>query len=346
MIEMRGLRSDCLRAEKKTLRRQARVVTSALGLACFFGACATGGSALLSEAAPVNSPETGWETSLRADKALVGKIWEVSTRRFISAEALLENLKSREYVLLGEKHDNPDHHSLQREILTALSAEAGLGAVSFEMMATDIAPRLETLGTRKFASSELLAEYIEWDSQGWDWAFYGPLVSLAYERNLPIYAGNISRAQMSALYASDSPVAVGAVGELARAQLRADIDSSHCGLLPESQFDAMVRVQQGRDESLARSLVGANNAEGKAAVLIAGNYHIRQDLGVPNYLLRAQPSLQREAIASVAFLEVAEGGTQPEHYLEDSIELPAYDYLWFTPALANKDYCAGMRGEE
>ena len=60
------------------------------------------------------------------------------------------------------------------------------------MMATDIAPSLETLGTRKFASSELLAEYIEWDSQGWDWAFYGPLVSLAYERNLPIYAGNIS----------------------------------------------------------------------------------------------------------------------------------------------------------
>jgi uncharacterized iron-regulated protein len=108
----------------------------------------------------------------------------------------------------------------------------------------------------------------------------------------------------------------------------------------------MVRVQQGRDESLARSLVGANNAEGKAAVLIAGNYHIRQDLGVPNYLLRARPSLQREAIASVAFLEVAEEGTQPAHYLEDSVELPAYDYLWFTPALANKDYCAAMRGEE
>ena len=346
MLEMHGLCSDCLRVEKKILRRQARAVTSALGLAFFLGACATGDSELLNESASVNSPEQGWQTSLRADKALVGKIWEVSTRQFISAEVLLEKLKLREYVLLGEKHDNPDHHSLQREILTALSEEAALGAVSFEMMATDIAPRLETLGTRKFASSDRLAEYIEWDSQGWDWGFYGPLVSLAYERNIPIYAGNISRTQMSALYASDSPVAEGAVGEIARAQLRADIDSSHCGLLPESQFDAMVRVQQGRDESLARSLVGVKNAEGKASVLIAGNYHIRQDLGVPNYLLRAQRSLQRDAIASVAFLEVAEEGTQPGHYLEDSVELPAYDYLWFTPALAKKDYCAGMRGEE
>lgn len=346
MLEMRGLRSDFSRTEGKTLQRQVRAVTSALGVAFFLGACATGGSALFSEAVPVNSPEQGWKTSLRADKALVGKIWEVSTRRFISAEALLENLKSREYVLLGEKHDNPDHHSLQREILTALSEEAGLGAVSFEMMATDIAPRLETLGTRKFASSDRLAEYIEWDSRGWDWGFYGPLVSLAYERYIPIYAGNLSRAQMSALYASDSPFTEGAVGEIARARIRADIDASHCGLLPESQFDAMVRVQHGRDESLARSLVGAKNAEGKTAVLIAGNYHIRQDLGVPNYLLRAQPSLQRDAIASVAFLEVAVEGTQPGHYLEDSVELPAYDYLWFTPALANKDYCAGMRGEE
>lgn len=346
MLEMRGLRSDCLRAEKKTLRRQARVVISALGLACFLGACASNDSAALADAAPINAPERGWQTLLRPDEALVGKIWEVSTGRFISAEALLENLKSRQYVLLGEKHDNPDHHLLQREILTALREEAVLGAVSFEMMATDISPRLETLGTRRFESSDLLAEYIEWDKQGWDWGFYGPLVSLAYERNVPIYAGNISRAKMSSLYASYSPVAEGAIGELARAQLRADIDASHCGLLPESQFDAMVRVQQGRDESLARSLVDAKNADGKAAVLIAGNYHIRQDLGVPNYLLRAQPALQREAIASVAFLEVAEGGTQPAHYLEDSVELPAYDYLWFTPALANKDYCAGMRGEE
>jgi uncharacterized iron-regulated protein len=346
MFKMRALRSHCLRVEKKNLWRRAGVMAGALGLACFLGACASNDSAALADAAPTNAPERGWQTSLRADEALVGKIWEVSTGRFISAEALLENLKSREYVLLGEKHDNPDHHLLQREILAALSEETVLGAVSFEMMTTDIAPRLKTLGTRRFASSDLLAEYIEWDTQGWDWEFYGPLLSLAYERNVPIYAGNISRTEMSSLYASDSPVAEGAVGELARAQLRADIDASHCGLLPESQFDAMVRVQQGRDESLARSLTGEQLSNGKVALLIAGNYHIRQDLGVPNYWLRAQPTLQRDAIAAVAFLEVAEEETQPGNYLEGSVEVPSYDYLWFTPALANKDYCAGMRGEE
>ena len=249
-------------------------------------------------------------------------------------------------MLLGEKHDNPDHHALQREILTALIDDAALGAVSFEMMATDVAPRLETLASRSFANSDILAEYIEWDTQGWDWGSYGSLVTAAYESGVPIYAGNISRAQISALYASDGPIAEGVVGEAARAQLRADIDSSHCGMLPESQFDAMVRVQQGRDESLARSLLDVREAEkGQVSVLIAGTYHIRQDLGVPNYLLRAQTGLRRDAIAAVAFLEAAEDGMHPSHYLEHSVALPAYDYLWFTPALADKDYCAGMRGE-
>lgn len=344
MLDFRVLQDACLWPVAKAFVAKKPMLASALAL-WILSSCAANEDVAQTKSAPMNTPERGWQTSLRADSPLVGRIWEVSSGRFISAESLLAKLKMSEYVLLGEKHDNPDHHALQREMLATFADHGTLGAVSFEMLATDMMPRLATLGTRRFASNERLADYIEWDRQGWDWNLYGPLVSTAYQRGVPIYAGNISRPQMSALYASDAPVAEGAVGELGRAKLKEDIDSSHCGMLPESQFDAMVRVQQGRDESLAKSLVDAQRAHGKSTVLIAGNYHIREDLGVPNYLLRAHAGLTRDAIAAVAFLEVVDDQSQPERYLDDSVELPAYDYVWFTPALADKDYCAGMRGE-
>ena len=77
--------------------------------------------------------------------------------------------------------------------------------------------------------------------------------------------------------------------------------------------------------------------------LIAGNYHARHDLGVPNYLLRQYLDLQRTDIVSISFTEVSPDGLDPQQYLESTAGVPAYDYIWFTPAVSNEDYCASMR---
>ena len=210
MLDFRVLQDACLWPVAKAFVAKKPMLASALALG-ILSSCAANEDVAQTESAPMNTPERGWQTSLRADSPLVGRILEVSSGRFISAESLLAKLEMAEYVLLGEKHDNPDHHALQREMLATFADHGTLGAVSFEMLATDMMPRLATLGTRRFASNERLADYIEWDRQGWDWNLYGPLVSTAYQRGVPIYAGNISRPQMSALYASDAPVAEDAV---------------------------------------------------------------------------------------------------------------------------------------
>ena len=51
-------------------------------------------------------------------------------------------------------------------------------------------------------------------------------------------------------------------------RLLADIDESHCGLLPESQFPPMVRVQQTRDHIMAQSLLLDEGKNHGLAVLI------------------------------------------------------------------------------
>ena len=127
-------------------------------------------------------------------------------------------------------------------------------------------------------------------------------------------------------------------------KLNADIDESHCGMLPESQFPAMVRVQQARDFSMAGS-VSAKESSGKLNVLIAGNFHVRQDLGVPNYLLAADDTLNRNQIVSLSFQEVDSSELSPQEYLQQFNEVKAFDFIWFTPAISNENYCASLRGE-
>src|SRR5690349_16481807 len=51
---------------------------------------------------------------------LAGKIWDVRAGAFVSQRDLLARLPSAPQVILGETHDNPEHHRLQRVVLDSL----------------------------------------------------------------------------------------------------------------------------------------------------------------------------------------------------------------------------------
>lgn len=283
-----------------------------------------------------------WQSSLYSNHALVGVVWDVANNEAITPAQLSSRVLSAKYLLLGEKHDNPDHHLLQLEITQMLAQANRLAAISMEMMDSAVQPKLDVIASRDLDSMEALEAYLDWDSDGWDWGFYGPLLRAALDFKIPLFAGNISREAMMEVYASQeqSPWQ-STVSETVMAQLISDIDASHCGLLPESQFPAMVKVQQARDAAMAESL--PSPGEDKVSVLIAGNYHARQDLGVPNYLLAAKPELQRQDILSISFMEVSQESDIASEYVESTANVAAYDYIWFTPAISDEDYCASMR---
>jgi uncharacterized iron-regulated protein len=283
-----------------------------------------------------------WTSALYAEHPLVGVVWDIRRKTAISPAELNLELQSASYLLLGEKHDNPDHHSLQLAVLASLLEANKLHSVSFEMMSDEIQASLNRINQTRFSTEDELKDFIQWDDQGWNWGFYGPLLRLVIDNGVAIRAGNISRQRMSAVYADlDISKQWEFIGAEVLARLIQDIDDSHCGLLPESQFSAMVRVQQARDSAMAKSLPPPISES--VSVLIAGNYHARQDLGVPNYLLREHNGLARNNIASLSFVEVSPQGLDPEQYLESTAGVPAHDYIWFTPAVSNEDYCASMR---
>ncbi len=287
-----------------------------------------------------NPPQ--WQSALYDDHPLVGAVWDTRRQQLIPISELEQDLQRANYLLLGEKHDNPDHHVLQQAVLSNLLLADRLDSVSFEMMSEESQVNLDQIFQQQLSNDSELKTFIGWDDQGWNWDFYGPLLQLAIEGNIDIKAGNISRARMSEVYGDETLSEQWRfLGEEVLQQLNQDIDDSHCGMLPQSQFPAMVRVQQARDSALAKSLQPSQT--GKVVVLVAGNYHARHDLGVPNYLLQQNGSLDRANIVSLSFAEVSPEGLDPQQYLESTAGIPAYDYIWFTPAVSNEDYCASMR---
>jgi len=279
----------------------------------------------------------GWQSPLHQEHGLVGRIWDVRAGTFIDREQLAGALRAP-LILLGEKHDNPDHHRLQRDVIAHLQRGGQLTGVSFEMLGSHQQALLDTLPAD--ASEPQVREHLEWDEEGWSWEFYGPMVMDLLRNGTTIRTANISESEMMAIYQGESdPGLAGVMNAEQMAQLNRDIDESHCGMLPSSQFPPMVRVQQTRDLVMARSLQQSVPAGAGQRVLVAGNFHARRDLGVPNYL-----NADDASIVSLSFTEVDPASNDPVDYLEQAISgIRPYDYLWFTPAVSSEDYCEGMR---
>jgi uncharacterized iron-regulated protein len=115
------------------------------------------------------------------------------------------------------------------------------------------------------------------------------------------------------------------LGPGARAAQQEAVRSGHCNLLPESQIAPMTRIQIARDRAMAQTILKARVA-GKTVLLVSGAGHGDKTVGVPQ-------QLPIELSVKVLRLEAGDGKADPA----------AFDAVWRTPALPEKDYCAELR---
>ena len=289
-----------------------------------------------------------WKSMLLSDHPLVGKIWDAKSGRSATREALHAALRAARYRLLGEAHDNPDHHDLQLELLVLLGESGLRPAVAFEQFDRESDPALQKLLAAGGATAEAVAEATGFDRKNWRWDYYRPLVEAALRYRMPVRAANLSRAAAGRVVKAG----LDSLGEGRASALRIDaawsderervlhalVVEAHCGMLPESILPGMTLAQRARDASLAEALLDPGP---DGAVLIAGNGHARNDLGVPLYLRQARPG---ESIISIGLLEVEAGMTDPSEYLVGSAgaELQ-YDFVWFTPRWDRPDPCEKLK---
>lgn len=267
-----------------------------------------------------------WTHTLHADHDLVGRIWDVDAKAFVTPGDVDGRLAAADWRFLGEKHDNADHHRLQAERITALKP----AGVVFEHLDDG-----DAIGTPATPSD--LAASVGWADSGWpEFAIYEPVFAATMASGAAILAGHPTNDQLRSVSRAGGYDVLGdaATGlplhreldEAGKASLSQEIVDAHCGHANEQMVASMIRLQRMKDAWMARAMT----RQGKGAVLVAGGGHTRADRGVPHYLDGTS--------AVVLFREVDADTPDPAAYDDEGA-----DFLWFTPRVDDADPCEEFR---
>ncbi|MFT4962711.1 MAG: putative iron-regulated protein [Paracoccaceae bacterium] len=232
-------------------------------------------------------------------------------------------------VLLGETHDNPDHHTRQKEIVTALQPTA----IVWEMLTQEQAAKVSDA---LIADQSALEAALEWDKSGWpSFDLYYPIFQAV--TGAKSYGGHVPRPAARAAFRTgikaafgDEAGAYGLMDPLTADEQTAREASqmrAHCDALPEELLPDMVAIQRLRDARLAQAVVKAYAATGGPVVVITGTGHARKDWGVPVYLARVAPELTVFALGQ----------------FEAGSSVGEFDLVLDSPAVDRDDPCAAFK---
>lgn len=241
-------------------------------------------------------------------------------------------LADADVVILGEVHDNAQHHLRQAELLEALHPVA----VVWEMITQ---AQADTLDVTRLKQPDYVAEHLAWEQSGWpDFALYAPVfaaatgkaqygallprreVSAALEQGIVAYFG----AERASRFGLDQPLSP--VEQTAR---EVEQQVNHCNAMPDEMLPLLVDAQRLRDARLAAAADRALADHGGPVVVITGNGHARLDRGMAVYLTQARPDVQIRSLGQS----------------EDGEISGSFDLLLNAPTPDHSDPCLAFQGK-
>jgi len=284
------------------------------------------------------------QNMIYTDHPLVGKIWDMQSRSFIDEAALIARINLSNVLLLGEVHDNSQHHELQQKLLQARIDSGAHPALMMEQLDAASQPIIDQ-AMAGIQSEEVLNNVTALIKFS-DWQFYSPLLAIAVNNRLPIIAANVPNQYLQPViwkgysaYDADElkRLEVEAVwNEQRQNYLAANMGGAHCGQLRDELRLGLTRSQRLRDALMADSAIASIS---RGVVGIVGSSHARRDIGLPLYFAARDPSAR---VFSIGFVEVTDN-SDPKVYNADSAtgEAP-FDVMWFTPRMQREDPCANF----
>jgi len=250
-------------------------------------------------------------------------------------------LRGDALVLLGEVHDNAQQHRLRLATLQRAFAAGWRPAIAMEQFDREHQADIDRSRRERPGDAQHLIDVAAPSGNhgggGWNWVFYRPFVELALRYDVPLIAANLSntdaamivRGGYSTVFSEQEIAVLGlntpVAPEVQVAQER-EIELGHCHALPRSMWPRMARAQFARDAIMADVL--RRGAQGGGVVLLAGNGHIRHDIGVPRLLGTVQVR-----IFAVGYLEIT----------DDSTPVSAFDAVVRTQVAERADPCAEFK---
>lgn len=269
-------------------------------------------------------------------------IVEAKSGRTLDLAQLVDAVRRSDYALLGERHDNAEHHARRGELIRALDGRGSVVAEHLErgrhFAADEIAKGEENDRGGEVSDLEAALVAAGFDPKGWRWPLHRPLFAAAAAAGLPLAGGNVAR-ELARRIAQEGEAAVppelaallarAPLGAQAQARQDADQIAGHCGMLTPERLPGHRLAQRTRDAAMAEALLAQTR---KPALLLAGNGHVRLDYGVPTLLAQLAPGAK---VVVVGFVESGEE-------LADARRDGLYTHLWLGAPAAREDPCAAL----
>ena len=269
------------------------------------------------------------------DALRVGDIVHVPTGRAMTRGEALDWLAAFRVVFVGETHDSPSDHAIERIVLEGLAARhGGRVALGLEMLPQTDQPTLDAYlrGEVDDAAMQALWER-RW---GPTWAQYRPLLALARRLGIPVVALNCPRDVVQAVVAKGLD---GLDPETAARLPAMDRDDPWHRTLARAVFEAHARgsgrfdrfeaVQALWDEAMADTAARFLRGPGRdrTLVVVAGAFHVRHGVGIPRRLFRRLP-VPYATVVPIAVRVAPEREQALMETAEVHVPLPVADLVW------------------
>ena len=239
---------------------------------------------------------TALAQSETVDTCLVPGQWStpgVAELPLVAATDVLSQARAARFVLLGEAHDNADHHLWQLQTLGMLLAARDQLVIGMEMFPRRVQAVLDRWIAGELTESELLQQ-TEW-ARVWrfDPDLYLPILRFARLNRIPVVALNVEHSLVSEIGArglqaipaerregvTDPAPAPSDYRDTLRSSFHQHANAA------DSEFEYFVDAQLFWDRAFAQALADAAAANPMALIVaIIGSGHLRYGHGVPHQL--------------------------------------------------------------
>ncbi len=265
------------------------------------------------------------------EKPLSGLIWGVSEERFVAFQAMLAGIQGKPYILVGERHGRHAHQGREAFLIGALAEAGRYPTVAFEMLSHEQA---ETVASYRQASPEYalgLGLALNWADSNWpSWNYYQPVFDAAFTTKAAIIGADLTEAEQQVILTEDESTQ----SESVRLEYyQTHMTKAHCGLIEDTRARDLARLQIARDQKMVEQLQ-ANKHPKHGVLLIVGASHVRKNTGIPTHL-------PQEDVAVIALVETDATLSEFLTPFQDIAagNLTNYDYIWFTPRVAETSFC-------
>jgi uncharacterized iron-regulated protein len=210
----------------------------------------------------------------------------------LSVPEMIDEVKSSDFVFVGESHDNPAHHAAQLEIIRSLRESNGKLAIGLEMFIAGSQRELDEWVAGSIPEDRFISIFNE-NWQGGYWPLYRPIFLYARDHRIPLVGLNLDRSIVREVARSGSQslrsgkvpgvrdVTCDASDRYQR-YLR-DVLRSHGR---HAGYHRFCQAQMLWDAAMAWNLIGfAESNPGHTVVVIAGGGHSWKH-GIPERIAR------------------------------------------------------------